>query len=718
MVDPRTLLQRLLLWLPFWVFLAWYWQPPQLDNTLTAWGDALEVIWGIEWFRDRITTGQPWAVYPDLYHPQGFHLGTFAHTPLFFLLTTPLAILLGTSLTYHIVSLVPFTISYGTATRLFRDQQITLTIGASLVYTFAFIHTFRSGVHQNIMWMLALLPLLALYSQRVGEPNHTLRSTVIASGVSWGLINNFSLYGVFIGALLVLFIVGLQSSISVLERVKAVVSIGLIALAVSLPTLVPYWLASQTSQATSTHISIIAGTGNDPFCLLAPQPFHPITPLAPVESALCPRFGMGGLMRYGFFTTVLALLCIARRWQDRLTQRWFALAVAVSVLSLGPFLIFRSQFVEADAFGRLNHGLWWVGNRLKPELFGGENMVGVAPSVVPLPSYLLLIFAPFFEAARTMERYALLGFLAMVQLGFFFLRHQPRWLATSSALVWVFLTIPPQPSWFSFSEADLHPAYRWVAEQPNGKGYIDLIDSAEIPGHNPYQLGDVYPASLYTGKPSASRTGGSPPLHTHLLIQELVANAPGQRTASLLAAYNIGYVLLHHADDAQMQPYAASPYFEFVGCYDGQPETVWNRPICIAAVNAPQFDVLPDYTWSVEPWGAWLTNTRARSEFATWQSQSMQLSFETFPFCIDDAQQHIRVLVNGTTIGEHHWNDDACATAQLVFEIPAQQVQVGWNELLIESAYAIAPNALDAANPDPRTLALGINWLRLEPSNP
>ena len=78
-------------WLAFTLMLLWGWRVYDLFNNIPAYGDALEVLWGIRWYHDALFIQHTSPLFtPLIFHPLGWYTATLAHTPVLFLLAQPL----------------------------------------------------------------------------------------------------------------------------------------------------------------------------------------------------------------------------------------------------------------------------------------------------------------------------------------------------------------------------------------------------------------------------------------------------------------------------------------------------------------------------------------------------------------------------------------------------------------------------------------------------
>ncbi len=78
-------LQLLIPWGPFFILLAWVWRA-NLFTRIPNDGDALEFIWGAQWYEQVSSLEQLVApFYPLLFHPEGWTVSAAADLPAFWM---------------------------------------------------------------------------------------------------------------------------------------------------------------------------------------------------------------------------------------------------------------------------------------------------------------------------------------------------------------------------------------------------------------------------------------------------------------------------------------------------------------------------------------------------------------------------------------------------------------------------------------------------------
>lgn len=165
----RPVARLMLPWVAFHGYLAWGWRVWDLFNRLPAYGDALEVLWGIEWWHEAVFIKHVSPLFTNLiFHPIGWHTATLAHTPTLFLLAQPLRAVGGAAFAYNALTLLAHYIAFAGAFRFLQPygHRFAVTI-AALMFSFWHMRWFRSGGHLHTLWLTALLPWLMWEAKRV-----------------------------------------------------------------------------------------------------------------------------------------------------------------------------------------------------------------------------------------------------------------------------------------------------------------------------------------------------------------------------------------------------------------------------------------------------------------------------------------------------------------------------------------------------------------------
>jgi len=529
---------------------------------------------------------------------------------------------------------------------------------------------------------------------------------------------NFSLYSIFLGGLVFLL---LGKNLFHIKCLRGVFVVGMIAFVIASPTIVPYWLGSSVDQTHQFGIAHDLAWGASLNSLFVPSINHPLKTLSQIARTIYtgPR-DESGVFNLGFITCGLALLEFF--WLSReKSYCWglVGLTVISLVLSLGLLLKWNGQPVQLSGNSLFNEILWRVGHALKPEFFPTVLPYPDFHSGIPLPSLVLSIFVPFWESARVMSRYALVGMLGAVTLAAMALQKLPASARILLALFWVIEVLPSPTNSGRPVAFQLHPAYTWLMAQPleTGEGILDMEPpTVSIEGSIPI-------ATLLHGVPTAAGVGSFWPEHTFRLWEIFLPEGEAlarPQTGDLLWQYHIRYLFLHfrgNKDQAQKMwdMIAENPAFHQVGCFDPVAgDSPWPYSICVAEVNKPvsPFNVILRAGWSVpEPWGIWSEGPVSELEWLATTRQDHHLKFEAFPLCAPYQHQQLTVKVNGESVSSYQWEN--CETMEVDLLIPASLIAMGWNQITFEYAYALTPaEVTEGQNVDFRLL--GVGFVKLE----
>jgi hypothetical protein len=237
--------------------------------------------------------------------------------------------------------------------------------------------------------------------------------------------------------------------------------------------------------------------------------------------------------------------------------------------------------------------------------------------------------------------------------------------------------------------------------------------------------GALYAAQLH-GMPSVAGYNGPLPKHIHALNEKLRSAdwANDWRSAMLLRAYGVRFVMLHHIfnkSDVQWQRMINSPYLIAQNCFE--PHTaagVWSERVCVAELkpmDAPvALRIAPHEGWSPpESWGMWAIAPKASAEWLAtdYAAVDYTLRLKAVPSCVAGKQQSLIARVNGHVVGRHTWHD--CNEAALQWVLPRAAFRLGLNQAEFEFAYAAQPTNANANVSDTRTLAVGFAEIVFQP---
>ncbi len=702
-------------WIAFALLFSWGWRVKNIFTHIPAYEDVLEVVWGIRWYHETIFVQHTSPLFtPFVFHPLGWHTATLAHTPFLFTIALPLYEVGGEAFAYNVLVIAALALSLAGAIR-FSRLFITgfPAIVTALVFTFIEMHFSRAKGHVHMLWAFALLPWLALAMEKVKysfSPQMEKR-LLFAIGLIWGVMINFALYSLFIGAM-VFALWGLQ--IFQKKRLKQFLMSALIACVLASPVLALQFTGRQQDKTLFFGVDHNVYWGASLNSLFAPSAYHPIPMIQKVARSIYHGpYSETETPNFGLSTWILALIgsIIILRKETR-SRSLLSLAIIGLTLGLGPLLKWDGKVIEFPLFRPLNALIWGLGHALKPLVFNSPWLESPFDTGIPLPGFLLTALIPFWELGRVASRYALVGGLGVMTLAGIALRHFPKALRYIVAIAWL-MEILPSPTAELPLPRTLHPAYKWVMEQPleQGEGIVDLaFPTVTLRPENLW-------ATLFHRRPTASGSGSSLPQHFFTLWAHLMQNPKGLAEPDiglLLRQYRVKYVLLHFAyggEEDMWDLIATNPAFKPIGCFEPLKEpSPWYYPICVAEVRDLEgpMNLVRLEGWSDEEYwgGIWAQGTFSRAQWLALKPEEHVLQVRAFPFCIPDRQQQLLIKLNRHEIAFHKWEDCEVWEGEFLLRSPA--VRRGWNEFTFEYSYALSPfDVTGGVNPDKRALSVG-----------
>lgn len=393
------------------------------------------------------------------------------------------------------------------------------------------------------------------------------------------------------------------------------------------------------------------------------------------------------------------------------------LTLAGIVLGLGLLLRWDGEVIQCPSFRPLSAAIWKVGHLLKPYLFSTISPPSYFESGIPLPGLVLAALIPFWESARTVSRYAIVGMLGAIALAGIALERFPR-IARYLLLGICLVELWPTPTGNVPVPYQLHPAYAWLSEQPleAGEGIVDVrFPTLQIGG-------EILWAAWLHRKPTASGVGSFWPEHTFALWNRLLNNDQAlarPEIGPLFQQYGIRYLFLHVHGDREKEMWnmvCQNTAFLPVSCFEPlQGPTPWPYPICVAEVKPVQgpIQIMLTEGWSgKEDWGVWAEGLRSTGEWLETAAQDVRLRIGAFPLCVLDRRQRVSIQVNGQEIATHRWEE--CELWESEIPISASLLRRGWNEVAFEYEYAFSPaEVTQGKNPDARILSVGFTKLEV-----
>lgn len=723
------IIQNIVPWAFFLGMLVSGWRVKDPFHAIPAYGDSLEVLWGIRWYAQQWFSFRSPAVYSLVFYPVGFYVATLAHTPFTFILLIPLYLIGGEAFAYNFAVFLSLFVAFGGMYRLARKLGSTWASAtlAALLFTFWGFHWLSIAGHLNVLIGSSLLPWLVFALERAFTSRYTNR-WFAAAGVIWAMAIMNLYYFAWIGGGIVavwMFTRTWCVHKDWKQLIRGLLITGITALLLSTPILIAFMNARSAAGVTFHDINETLRWGVSVNSLPIPNVFHPyLSKVAqwiyrgPVNES-----GTASLGAVVFIVAVIGVVCTRH---DRKWYPAYALVIVGLVLGMGLVIKRNDNVVQCGWCKPVNLVIWRIGHFLKPDFFTTEAPAPPLDQAFPLPGLILGVFVPFWEGARVFVRYlfiASIGLCLLVAQGI--QRLKIPWLQALLVFLLLFELLPPPLGHVPAFPAS-HAAFEWIKQNTlPDDSLIDLVamsaDSAGIPIR-----GEFLWATFYHERATAAGVGSYMPPHVDFLYNWLVQHSPAFQNPefiSVLRLYQVDYVLLHLRDQnahAVLELARTNPEFEVVNCFE-PPATLspWNYPICVLKVLPAEnieFDVLRVSGWSTaESWGVWAEGTTSHAVWMAVKQAETLLSIEAFPQCVPEKQQSVSIQVNEVTLATHQW--EACEPWSTQIVIPADLVEPGMNDLAFEYAYAASPNDVtEGENPDLRQLSVGFTILQFTPS--
>lgn len=712
-------------------FMAYYWRILDPAARVPAYGDSIEYLWATRWFVGSWRDGVPLLFVPHVFMPEGWSLATFANGMGVFALAVPVAWLTNEAVAYNVLEVAAFFVAYFGMYRLGRPAVGRWpAVLAALLYLLWGGRWIRAVGHLHILMGSALLPWLAYCLDRslsAGERRKQWLWLATAAAL-WGLAISFSLYFIWIGLFLVVaWLLGaaLGRRIAFGRALLRLAAAAALAVLFCSPYLYLYW-RGQTG-AVGYDVGHLDGWSLSLNWLPALYPYHPLPELA----ALAQRqvngvFNESSVAGFGIMLALLAVGGLAVR--RRRPVQWGSLAMAALIgilLALGPTLHWADRHVSAPLLAPINQSLWRAGHALKPDIFPGQTPPLELAQAVPLPGLLLTALLPYFEGARVPSRYLLVAAPGVLLLAALAIERLPKrglkllvaGLLLVEAARFPLAGVPfPPPT---------PPAFDALAALPlsPGESLLDLTAPAPnvlFPGVG----GEMLWATNLHGQPIAGGGGSILPAHTAYLRDWFFTHPDPAGAAEfpwLLRGYGIRYLLLHmppQPADTLRQLASGTADLMPLGCYEGATGPPWDHPMCLLEVTPvpnSTINVYPAVNWSgAEPWGMWALGRESRVRWAATNREAARFAVEAFPYCIEGVPQQMEIVVAGQAPVAHRWDD--CEPWRAEFTVPAELINVGWNEISLRFGRADRPaDVTGGENPDVRELSVGFTRFELLP---
>jgi hypothetical protein len=714
--------------------MLWAWGPADPFHAISNYGDAFENVVTSTWFGDALASGQNPLLFPFNYFPEGWHVGSHSISPLLYLLLAPLVRLSGGAFAYNLVVFANCVLGFAGALLLARRHfsRLPATLVALAVAFWSLRWNRAQDGQLNVLLASTVLPWMLWGAEKALAAVTRGRRTgwLVFVGVCWAFTLNMSLYFVFIGGILLAAWM-LPAKHTRIEswprRALALAFAALVLVVCSAPWLAlnlkesaevqpPYYLIGEVNFSGASLNSLPVWFLNHPWLGGLARTLYRGEPWEQ------------GMANLGVGWVVLTLVGLVLGRRNRAWWPAFALAALGLIFALGLTLHWNGETVQWPLLRPINSALWHVGHALKPEFFTTAEPEAPFADAVPLPGLLLSTFVPLIERGRMFVRYALaasigvftLAGIGLVEIG---RRLQARPLVAHAAQVLIALVllveiVPPRLPTLPYPPVG-HAAYTWLSQQSLGEqGIVSVFaahPSAVVLSNFGYNLMSVDSHQQAT----VAGAAGVRPRQNAVLNEWLATHEhPFWHSdfGAIMRAYKVRYLLLEMKGEWEQglwEEAQAAKEIKPLQCYPA-PESFspWPWPICIAEVVPepyPAFNVLFHHGWSgVEDWGVWAEGVESRAQFVLTHRAAVQLELGLFPLCVPGKPQQVWIDVNGIEVADYLWSDCEPWKTQVV--VPASQVQVGFNDVTVRSAFAQRP--VDASADDPRRLSIGLTRMR------
>lgn len=597
-----SFLRKLTPALAFLVFLLWHWRIYDLSANIPAYGDILEIMWGINWYKAQLLSlsNSPFFT-PTIFYPDGWHLLTSANGIGAFLLLVPLALFANEAFAYNLLALlmtaVTFTGMY-LLSKQYTSNRLTLTL-AALLFTFWPARWLRLRGHITIFIGTGLLPWLVYCLERAfASAEHRWRWLILAGGI-WALTMSFSLYFIWLSGLVLLcWLMGcfLNGRLSWKEALQNLLITTGTMLLLSLTFIIPFWQARQHVNAVPFSFSEINSWGVNMNSLISPILNH----TWPFLQNIARQIYTGPIdetstLNFGFLVFALLVVSFIIQLRQRLKQ-WLPLTLLTLtglILALGPTLQWNNTAVAAPGFSPLSQAIWQTGYTLKPDVFLTEQMPEQMAQAIPLPGFLLTAVLPFYESARVSARFALaasLGIFLLIALTLEKIRW--RWLQWLLAGLLLLAFLPKPLPGVPFPPPP-HPAYTWLKEHsPANAGSV-----LELYAYEPNKLimpigGETVWAAQYHQRPIVSGASSIWSDNYDALRNWFFGHSQpllDQELSQIMQNYDVSTILVqirNPADMAMIEAAGEQGQLEFIDCFEPEANgRVWHYPICVFTIQ-------------------------------------------------------------------------------------------------------------------------------------
>lgn len=479
--DPRWIAGGAAIWLGLAVLLTW----PLAARLTTALpgppGDNFEYLWKIWWVARALVAGQNPFWNPDIFAPGGYPLALSETTLAHLLPALPLTLAFGEVASYNLTMLLSFALSGGAMWLLARHLTGSGWGAwlAGLVWAFSPYRLAHLGAGHLPLMGTAWIPLCLLAVDRAlrMEGMRAVRAGALA-GLFWALAALASWYYGYLLALFVLLFgaLRLRRRLFGIQWVPAAGGGLLVAALLVLPALLPL-LALRPASAHYT-LRYVDQWSASPLDFVVPSALHPLWGGWVADNF--PQNPQERLLSLGWVPLGLAAVAL----RGRHGRPWAILGGVALLLALGTTLHLGNGPMRLPApdwlAARWGAVLALLTERLAPNPLAYWSYHRDGTLLLPLPTLLLSLFLPFFNAMRVWSRFGLFVTLAVALLAAFGLEriaagdggvlrgNRRRALLPAAFVALALCELWPAPLAFGQSRVVAQPVDEWLATQPRG----------------------------------------------------------------------------------------------------------------------------------------------------------------------------------------------------------------------------------------------------------
>ena len=593
--HSNKVVERVIPWALFLGMLVWSWRVRDLFHSIPAYGDTLEILWGMRWYAEQLSHFRSPAMFPLIFYPNGLNVAILAHTPATFIALIPLYLIGGEAFAYNVATLFSLFVAFAGMYRLarkFNSAWIPATL-AALLFTFWGYRWIRIGGHLHVMISSALLPWLVLMLERALNASRRAHIWFAIAGAIWAaaIVNMYYfawIDGIIIATWTLVRVWHKNKRWSMFAKDISITSIT--ALLLSAPVIITFFRAKSAAGASFHDVTWVNSWGASVNSLPSPSVFHPYLNRfahwiyhGPVDES--------GVINLGTLAFVVAFIGLLHTLHNRKWYPVYWLVAAGLTLALGFTIRWNGNVVQCKLCQPVNQIIWQVGHFLKPEFFTTKAPPQPLDHAFPLPGLLLAAIVPLWEGARTLSRYifvAATGFFLLVAQGI--QRFKAPLLQVAIAALLLFEVLPFRSGSVPASPLP-HPAFEWINQ--NTLPEDTLIDLTAI---SPDLLmlpirGEILWATRYHERATVAGVGSYLPDCADSLFDWLLQHPHAFQNPEfipMLQRYQVDYILLHmerEDEGAILDEARDNKMVEVVDCFEPPPPpSPWSYPICVMRI--------------------------------------------------------------------------------------------------------------------------------------